>query len=175
LYKASEWDIGDPACASVASLELLKVLGNLDNALPERLRPWSRRNGQMPIDNAGRRSIRRFNDSDYHVWLDTREIIGSHFDFVGADSLCGAHHQFWVSPRHRSLPRTTFEIRHLLLNVRSWKTCKPRVFRTTRSVGSMAAAASEHDWLSSPSHDLRHWRVIARVPIRRKVQVSDLR
>src|SRR5262249_15001952 len=103
--------------------------------------------------------------SNHRVWLDTRKVIGGHFDFLGANSVRRAHHQFRVSARHRRLPRATFEVRHLLLNVSSWKTRKSRVFRTTRSVGSMAASASKHVGLPPPSHYLGHWRVIARVPI----------
>jgi hypothetical protein len=38
----------------------------------------------------------------------------------------------------------------------------------------MAAAASEHGRLSSPRYDFRHRRVIAWVPIRRKIQITDL-
>jgi hypothetical protein len=62
-----------------------------------------------------------------------------------------------------------------LRNVCSGKTCKSCVLGTARAVGPMARTAGEHGRLSSPRHDFRQRRVIARVPIGAKVQIADLR
>ena len=171
---SSQWNIGDPVRASVASLELLEILGNLDNALTKWLRPASQGHGQMPINNPGLRCVPRLNDFDRRSRHESREVSSGRFDFPVCDSPRNVHHQLWVSTRHRCLPRPAFEFRHLLRNVCNRKARKSRVFRTTRPVGPMAAATSEHGRLSSPSYDFRHRRVIVWVPIRRKVQITDL-
>src|SRR6516162_273227 len=98
----------------------------------------------MPINNPGLRCVRRLNDFDRRSGLESGEVGGGRFDFLVGNSPRSVHHPLRVSPPYRRLPGATLEIRHLLRDVWSWKTRKSRVFRTTRPVGPMAAAASKH-------------------------------
>ena len=167
--------VGGEAGPRVTQLELVDIVGHLDDAPSQRLGATLRQLGVEQAGEVGRRRAVGLDHLQRRPRLERPEVGGSGLHLLVGDGLRRLKHQRHGQPGRPGIAtRTALEVGHLLHEVRRRKAGQAGVLGAAGALGAVAGAAGPHIRLAAAGDHLGHRRMGVRVPVGREEQVTRL-